>query len=119
MATALDAASARMACAIAKITDKLTVSNIDTVACTMDVAPIGAFNAGTKFSDYKIDDVQMPFLLEALKRCCPEQSVKSAISQWPQMPAATEIGPVIGELQAELVKIVGWDGKCMADGCCD
>src|ERR1700737_4761480 len=102
MATALDAASARIACAIAKITDKLTVSNIDTVACTMDVLPIGALNPGIKFSDYQIDDEQMPFLVEALKQCSPEQSVWTAISQWPQIPASTEIGPVIGNLEAEL-----------------
>ena len=119
MATALDAASARMACAIAKVTEKLTVSNVDRAACTMDVLPIGALNPGKKFSDYEIDDEQMPFVLEALKQCSPEQTVKTAISQWPKIPASTEIDPVVGELEAELLKIVGWDGKCMADGCCD
>jgi hypothetical protein len=119
MATALDAASARMACSIAKITDKLTVSNVNTVACTMDVLPVGALNPGKKFSDYEIDDEQMAFLLEALKQCSPEQSVRTAMAQWSKIPASTEIDPVVGQLEGELLKIVGWDGKCMTDGCCD
>ena len=79
MANAIDAASARMACALAAVTDLVVVSNVNHDQCSMDVNPEDAMSAEKKFSDLGIQDAQMPFLVDALARCCPEDSVRSAL----------------------------------------
>jgi len=118
MANAIDAASARMACALAAVTDLVVVSNVNHDQCSMDVNPEDAMSAEKKFSDLGIQDTQMPFLVDALARCCPEDSVRSAVRKWPVIPAAMIIVKVVGMLEAELLKVVGWNGRCMGDDCC-
>ena len=118
MATALDAASARVACALASITDLVVVSNLDRGQCTMDIEPDDAMAAGKKFSDYGIQDAQMAFLQDAIGRCCPENAVRAAVRAWVPIPASTQIVPVVSMLEAEILKIVGWNGQCMSPECC-
>lgn len=118
MATAIEAASARIACALAAITDLVAVSNVDRAQCTMDVSPPDALSPGRKFSDFGIQDVQMPFFLDRLARCSPEASVKNTVNHW-AVPSGTQINAVVGMLEAELLNISGWDGKCLSDECCE
>lgn len=118
MATAVDAASARVVCALASITDLVRVTNVDSSQCTMDVTPADAMAAGKKFSDHGVHDAQMPFLLDKLARCCPEEAVKNAIREWPPVPSTTTIRAVVNMLEAEILKVNGWDGRCMSANCC-
>jgi hypothetical protein len=90
---------------------------VDRAQCTMDVIPPDALSPGKKFSDFGVQDVQMPFLRDKLARCCPESSVKNTVNHW-TMPSTTEITAVVGMLEAELLNINGWDGKCLSDDCC-
>ena len=117
MATALEAALARTACALCAITDLVQVQNLDVDRCAFTIQPSDALNRGKKFSDYGIHDHQMPFFQDCLARCCPEPSVQKAVRAWPALPAAMEIRKVIGMLDALLLGIPNWDGTCMSEDC--
>lgn len=117
MATARDAAAARILCALARITDLVSVTNIDCANCTMDVEPSDACSPGKRFKDFGIEDGQMEFFKQALAACSPEQQIKSVILHFPPIPAATVIDVVVGKLEGLLLGLPGWDGTCMATKC--
>ncbi len=117
MATAFEAALARTACALCSITDLVRVENLDPDLCSFEIKPPSALAKGKKFIDHGVQDHQMPFFKENLATCCPESSVAVQVRQWSDLPASLEIRKVVDMLEALLLGVTGWDGKCMSERC--
>src|SRR5438046_8625559 len=112
MATPIEAATARIACAICSQTDFVKVTNLDRLNCTFTIAPVEALIDPHVFADWQLNDFQMAAVQEQIAVCSPEPSVQTAARNLPTIPANTKIMEVINLLEAIIANAADFTGAC-------
>lgn len=118
MSTPIEAATLRVACAIASQTDLVRVTNVDRADCTFQLRPPDALIEPRTFADHQLDDLQMCAVKTRIADCCPEPSVRNAVLNWPDLPASIPIIQVIDLVEALLSNADDWNGISIPAGYC-
>jgi hypothetical protein len=114
MNAAREAALLRVACAIWRENDRVSVSAFDPRTGVFQLLPSDALSAGKRFVDHDLYGSDMYNFIGGLVECSPETTVRRGLLDWAPIPEDAEILPVVEALEMLILHVPNWKGDCIS-----